>query len=105
MDLELLVDDLLLRFPRYLAPDLIGPIGAVDQHRRARRSRGERVELIDKVELVNADKVRRLQQVRRADRTGAKSQVRDRVGAGLLRVVHEVALGKTVGRGCKNLRR
>ena len=44
-----------------------GAVGAVDEHRGARRGCRQRVELVEEVELVDADEVRRLQQIRRAD--------------------------------------
>ena len=54
---------------------------------------------------MDADEVRRLQQIRRADGPRAEPQMRDRIGAGLLRVVDEVALSMSfVVRG-QDLRR
>ena len=54
---------------------------------------------------MDADEVRRLQQIRRADGARAEPQVRDGVGAGLLRVVDEVALGVAFGVRGQDLRR
>jgi hypothetical protein len=105
VELEFLFDDLLLHVPRDLVPDVVGPVGAVDEHRGARRGCRERVELVEKIELVDADEVRRLQQIRRADRPRAEPQVRDRVGAGLLGVVDEVALCMAFGVRGQDLRR
>jgi hypothetical protein len=105
VELELFFDDLLLRFPRYLVPDGVGRVRAVDEHRGALRGGRQRVELVEEVELVDADEVRRLQQIRRADRPRAEPQVRDRVRAGLLRVVDEVALRMAVRVRGQNLRR
>ena len=105
MHRQLLVDDLLLHVLRQLVPDGVGGVRAVDQDGRAGRRGAQRVELEEKVELVDADEVRRLEQVRRADGPRAKAQVRDRVGAGLLRVVHEVALRVPIWIGRQDDRR
>ena len=69
-----------------------GPVGAVEQERGALGGQAQHVDAIEKGRLVAGDEVGRLDQVGRMDRPLAEAQVRDRLRAGLVRVVDEVAL-------------
>ena len=48
------------------------------------------------MELVAADETRRGDQIGRADRARPKAQVRDRLRAGFVRIIDEIALGIAV---------
>ena len=87
-----------LHFVRQVIPDFIRAVDAVEQEDRrrvwhslsiSRRSR--------KLNWWQATKLACADQVGRADRFGAKAQVRDGHRAGFLRVVDEVTLGVIVG--------
>ena len=92
-ELDLLVDDLLLRFDGDAVPDLVGAVGTVQQERSSLDGRGQHVKLFDENRLMAGNEVGLADEVGSLDGTGAESQVRDRNRTGLLRVIDEVALG------------
>ena len=93
---DLLVDELLLDATRQVIPDLIGAVWGVEQERRPVPGGLEHVRLAEESELMAGDEVGLLHEIGRPDRLGPEAQVRHRDRARLLRVVHEVALGKEV---------
>jgi predicted DNA-binding protein (UPF0278 family) len=66
----------------------------VQQHDGTRRGAGQHIAAIQEVELMDADEVGRLHQIRRLDRIRPETQMRDRLRAGFLGVVDEITLGK-----------
>ena len=89
---EVLGEDLLLGRPGERVPDLVGRVGAVEQQGRAVGRAVEHLCPFEQPELVAADEARLLDEVGRPDRLWPEAHVRDRLRAGLLRVVDEVAL-------------
>ena len=89
---DVLGEDLLLHRARERLPHLVRRARAVEQQRRAVRRGAEHVDPVEQPELVAADEARLLHEVGRADRLRPEAEVRDRLRAGLLRVVDEVAL-------------
>src|ERR1019366_1855598 len=85
-------DELLLDRARQPAPYLAGRIGAVEQEGGARGGELQDVEALQEVELVTGDEIRRVDEVRRMDGPRTEAQVRNRLGARLMRIVDEVAL-------------
>src|SRR5262249_59332457 len=67
-------------------------MGAVDQQRRARRGSLEHLGTLEQAELMAADEARLRDEIGGPDRLRPEAQVRDRLRAGLLGVVDEVAL-------------
>ncbi len=55
---EALLDDLALGLDRQVSPNLVGPEGAAQQERRARRSELQHVHPLQELELVARDEVR-----------------------------------------------
>ena len=81
-----------------MIPYFFGVVRRVDEHGSAVFGFAEHVVLVQEVKHVHADKVRRLDKVRRADVVLAKADVGGGHRAGFLGVVHKVPLGKeTVG--------
>jgi len=80
-----------------VVPDLIRPIGTVQQEDRSGRSSGKEIHALQEGELVAGHEVRLADEVGGADGVGAEAQVRCGDGTGLARVVDEVAL-RVVGR-------
>ena len=89
---DVLGEDLLLHRARQRVPHLVRRARAVEQQRRAVRRAAEHVDPLEQPELVAADEARLLHEVGRPDRLRPEAEVRDRLRAGLLRVVDEVAL-------------
>ena len=89
---DLPLDDLLLQLLRQVIPDLGRGKRRVQQERGAVRRVLEHVDLVHELELVARDEAGAIHEVGRTDRLLAGAQVRDRDGAGLLRVVDEVPL-------------
>ena len=75
-----------------MAPDRVGPVGAVQQEHRPWSRDRQHVETIEQAELMAGDEVRFGDQIRRVNRSRSEAQVRHRRRAGLLRVVDEVSL-------------
>ena len=98
VELQLLVDDLLLHLAGQVVPDLVRPVGAVQQERRPGHGHRQHVDPLGEVELVAGDEVGLVDQVRALDRPRAEADVRRGHRAGLARVVDEVAL--RVHRAC-----
>ena len=95
---QFLVDDLLLLSERgRLIPGLVGFIGAVEQEDRARRGDPQHVLPFEQGELVTGDEARGGDQIGRADRLGAEAQMGNRLGAGLVGIIDEIALGVAPG--------
>ncbi len=92
VDIDVLGEDLLLDRAGQRVPDLVRRQRAVQQQRRAGRRPAEHVHPVQQPEVMTADEAGLLHQVGRADRLRPEAQVRDRLRAGLLRVVDEVAL-------------
>ena len=93
---QVLVDELLLHLDGQLVPHLVVRIRRVQQDRPAGFGQLEHLHRSKERELVNADHVGLLDQVRRADLLVAEPKVRDGNAAGLLRVQYEVALDELV---------
>ena len=97
VELQLLLDDLLLRRARQVVPHLVRAERAVEQEDRAGIGALQHVEPLHEAELMAADEIRPRDEVRRVDRLLAEAQVRNRDRARLLRVIDEVALHVQVG--------
>ena len=97
IELQLFLDDLLLHFSREVVPDLARAERAVEQERSADIGRAQHVQALEERELVAGDEVRLADQVGGPDRFGTEPQVGNGDGAGLLGVVHEIALRVIVG--------
>ena len=93
VELQLLVDDRVLHLPRDFVPDFLGPVRAVQQKSGTRLGDAQHVDSFQEVELMTRYEARLLDKVRRVDRARARTHVGDGDGAGLLRVVDEIALG------------
>ena len=91
-DAELLGDDLLLPFLGEALPGFRGRERRVQQNRRSRHRVFQNRLAADEDVLRARHEARLLDEVGGTDRTRAETQVGDRRGAGLLGVVHEVAL-------------
>ena len=92
VQLDLLVDDFLLRLGRNVIPGIVGGIRAVHEERGADFGIGQNVAFLDKTKLMHGDEVRALNQIRTLDRLLAKTEVRNRLATGFLRVINEIAL-------------
>ena len=68
------------------------PIRAVEQERRPRRRDPQNVLPFEQGELVAGDEAGGGDQIGRADRLGAEAQMGNRLGAGLVGIVDEIAL-------------
>ncbi len=77
-----------------MVPQLIGGVRRVDEHGGPFFGFAEHVVLIQEVKHMHADKVGRLDEVRRADVVFAKADVRCGHRAGFFGIVHKVPLGK-----------
>ncbi len=77
---------------RQVIPDCVCIEGAVEQEGGAGFRVLEHVDALEERELVAGDEVGAADEIAGADRLGTEAQVRSRQRAGLLRVVHEVAL-------------
>ncbi len=89
---QFLLDDLLLDGARQMLPDFVRTEGAVQQEHRAGLGQMQHVHSLQEGELMARDEAGLLDQVAGADRLAAEAQVRNGHRAGLLRVVHEIAL-------------
>src|SRR5215831_8663314 len=94
---QLLPDDLFLNPLRKFVPYLVRTVGAVEQKHGAGLRILENVKFLHERGLVTRDEVCAADQVCGMDRLGAEAQVRNGAGAGLLRVIHEIALGEVPG--------
>ena len=92
MEPQLLVDDLLLHQARQPIPHLLRAVGRIEQERGTRRGDPQDVQPFEKIKLVARHEAGASDQVRRMDGLGAEAQVRDRLRAGLVRIVDEVSL-------------
>ncbi len=90
---QFLGDDLPLHGTGQLIPDFILAERAVEQENRAGVSGLEHINALEEGELVAGDKIGAGDQVAGVDRLGAEAQMGGGDGAGLLRVIDEVALG------------
>ena len=95
-DLDALLQDLLLHLEGQAVPRLGGPVRRVHEEDRARHGGVEHVVAVQELLLVARDEVRARDEVGRPDGLRPEAEVGDRDGAGLLRVVHEVALREVV---------
>ena len=95
--LELLVDDLLLHQARQVVPNLVGAERAVQQEGGAVLRGSQHVDALEEGELVAGHETGLGDEVTGAQRAGPEAQVGGGDGAGLLGVVHEVALREVVG--------
>ena len=89
---QLLVDDLLLHRARQLVPDLVGAVGAVEQERGPRRRQPQHVLPLQKARTGGRRRSWPSDQIGRVDRPRPEAQMRDRLRAGFVRVVDEIAL-------------
>ena len=105
VQLDLLGEDLLLNGTRERVPDAIRRLSAVEQQRRSRSRPLKHFVAFEQPEVVTADEARLRDKVRRADRFGPEAQMRDRLRAGLLGVVDEVALRVQALLGAEDLDR
>ncbi len=92
VEAQLLGEDLRLQRAGQVLPHLVRAVLDVEQEGRPGRGLSQHVDPSEKARLVAGDEVGRFDQVRRVNRPLAEAQVRDRLGAGLVRVVDEVAL-------------
>jgi len=76
-----------------MIPDRIRIKSSVEQDDSARFRQSQQVITLKEAELVNADKARVFDQIRRRNRGRSKPQVRGGHRARLLRIVNEVGLG------------
>ena len=90
---DALGQDLLLDRAGQAVPHLLGWVRAVQQQRRAGRSPAQHVGALDQLGLVAADEAGVQYEIGGVDRAGSEAQVGNRLGAGFLGVVDEVALG------------
>ena len=98
VDPQLLGDNFLLHRPRDPVPAFLRLVRAgVQQQHGAGGGMFEDIAPVEEVELMTADEVGRLHQIRRANRVRSEAQVRDRLRAGFLGVVDEIALGVKLG--------
>ena len=96
VELDLLGDDVLLRLLRQSRPHALLAGLAVEQQDSAGLDHLGHVELLDKVRLMAGHEVGLFYQIGGVDGLLAEAQVRGGGGAGLFRVVNEVALGPVV---------
>ncbi len=94
---QTLGEDRLLDLARQSIPELVGWVRRVEKEGRTVRSPIEHVETFEETELVTGDEPCLPDQVARLDRSRTESQMGHRCGAGLLRVVDEIALDVSVG--------
>ncbi len=97
VDLEPSLDNCFLHFQRKSVPGFFRREGRVDQEGRPGLRVFKDIVLVQEDPLVAGDKVGLFDQISRANRFGTEAQVGDSDGAGLLRVVDEVALREVVG--------
>ena len=94
---KMLLDDLTLDRTGQMIPDLIRSPGAVEEKDGAGRRHAEHVVAGEEAELVAGDEACLGDEVGRFDRLRPEAQVRNRLGAGLVRIVDEVTLGIAAG--------
>src|ERR1044072_8745619 len=88
---------LLLHLARQAIPSRVGIARSVQEKDRARCRVFQHVDLVYELKLMTGDEGRPFDKISGADGPRARAQVRDREGAGLLRVVNKIALHKTLG--------
>ena len=96
VELQLLADDMLLGLGRQARPHGFRREGRIQQEGAAGLGAGQNIQPVHQALEVAGNEAGALNQVGRAHRFWAEAQVADGHRAGLLRVVHEVALGPVV---------
>ncbi len=93
VELQLAVDDAFLDRQRQVVPHRVRPVGRVEQEGGALPRRAQHVQPFQEVELVAGDEIGMADEIGGADRCRAEAQMGDRLGARLVRIVDEIALG------------
>ena len=94
---QALFDDLGLHRTRQAIPHIVRSIGAVQKENAAWRGDAQHVLAREKPELVTGDEAGLGDEIGSLDRVRAETQVRDRLGARLVRIVDEISLGVVAG--------
>ena len=105
VELHLLGDELLLHLGRQGIPDGLFGVGRGEQENRPFLGGGEEIILLDERGVVTGDEVGRRDEIRVVQLLRAEAEVGRGHGAGLLRVVDEIPLGKVVRFGAEDLER
>ena len=96
VELQLALDNRLLRLSGQRVPNALRPVHRVDKNHRPGRGDIEHVKAVEEFPLVHADEIGAAHEIGAADRARAEAEVGNRDGPRLLRVVNEIPLGEIV---------